>query len=118
MALCRWSSMNWSCDLYIYEGCDGQWHTHVAGNRILGDVPRLDSPIPVNNAFTKEVINTWNEQYINQIKFLDSCERKPIGLKYDGQSFVDATTEDLLGRLFHLRHVGYNFPNFTEEDLE
>jgi hypothetical protein len=20
MALCRWSSMNWSCDLYIYEG--------------------------------------------------------------------------------------------------
>lgn len=117
MALCRRSSMNWSCDLYIYEGCDGYWHTHVAGNRIVGDVPHLDSPILLNNAFTKEVINTWNEQYINQMKFLGSCERKPIGLKYDGQSFVD-DKETLLTRLKILKDEGYNFPDITEEDLE
>lgn len=48
MSYCRWSSMNWGCDVYVYEDCDvyvyedcdGGWTTHVAGRR------RIFPPIP------------------------------------------------------------------------
>lgn len=117
MALCRWSSMNWSCDLYIYEGCDGQWHTHVAGNRIVGVVPEVDNTIFHKDVYTGELGKIWTEQHKAQMSFLESCERKPIGLKYDGESFVD-DKETLLSRLQMLKGEGYNFPEITEEDLE
>lgn len=117
MALCRWSSMNWSCDLYIYEGCDGQWHTHVAGNRIVGVVPEVDNTIFHKDVYTEELGKIWAEQHKAQMSFLESCERKPIGLKYDGQSFVD-DKETLLSRLQMLKGEGYNFPEITEEDIE
>lgn len=117
MALCRWSSMNWSCDLYIYEGCDGQWHTHVASNRIIGSVPEVDNKIFHKDIYTEDLGKIWTEQHEAQTAFLDSCERKPIGLKYDGQSFVD-DKETLLSRLQILKGEGYNFPQITEEDLE
>ena len=117
MALCRWSSMNWSCDLYIYEGCDGQWHTHIAGNRIVGDIPEVDNTIFHKHVYTEELGKTWTEQHKAQMAFLEACERKPIGLKYDSRSFVD-DKEGLLSRLQSLKDEGYNFPEITEEDLE
>ena len=117
MSLCRWSSMNWSCDLYIYEGCDGKWHTHVAHNRIMGDIPQVDNTVFMKDIYTEELGKIWMEQNKVQMTFLESCERKPIGLKYDGQSFVD-DKETLLGRLKILKDEGYNFPHITEEDLE
>lgn len=40
MSYCRWSSMNWMCDVYVYEDVDGGWATHVAGRR------RAIPPIP------------------------------------------------------------------------
>lgn len=117
MSLCRWSSMNWSCDLYIYEGCDGQWHTHVAGKRIVGDIPEVDSTIFHKDVYTEELGKIWTEQHKTQMAFLESCERKPIGLKYDSQSFVD-DKESLISRLQILKDEGYNFPEISEEDLE
>ena len=39
MSYCRWSSDNWKCDLYCYEDVSGGITTHVAGNRIVGDIP-------------------------------------------------------------------------------
>lgn len=117
MALCRWSSMNWTCDLYIYEGCDGQWHTHVAGNRIVGIIPKVDNTIFHKDVYTEKLGEIWTDQQKAQMAFLESCERKPIGLKYDGESFVD-DKETLLSRLQMLKDEGYNFPEITEEDLE
>lgn len=117
MALCRWSSMNWSCDLYIYEGCDGQWHTYVASNRIVGNIPQVDNTIFHKDVYTEKLGEIWTEQHKAQMTFLESCERKPIGLKYDGESFVD-DKEILLSRLQMLKGEGYNFPEITEEDME
>lgn len=41
MSYCRWSSMDFKCDLYIYEAEDGI-AIHVASNRVIGDVPAID----------------------------------------------------------------------------
>lgn len=116
MALCRWSSMNWSCDLYIYEG-EGTYYTHVASNRIIGPVPKVDNTIFLPDVYTEELGELWAEQHKAQMSFLESCKRKRIGLKYDGERFVD-DKETLLSRLQILKDEGYNFPEITEEDLE
>lgn len=33
MSWCRWSSMNWQCDLYIYDDVGGYVSVHVAGRK-------------------------------------------------------------------------------------
>lgn len=116
MALCRWSSMNWSCDLYIYEGERNTYYTHVASNRIISPVPKVDNTIFLPDVYTEELGELWAEQHKAQMSFLESCKRKRIGLKYDGERFVD-DKESLLGRLQILKDEGYNFPEITEEDL-
>lgn len=117
MAFCRWSSMGWSCDLYTYEGCDGNYHTHVGGQRIVGDIPKVDNTIFHPDVYTEELGKVWMEQHKAQMEFLESCKREPIGLKYDGEYFVD-DKETFLERLKMLREEGYRFPEITQEDLD
>lgn len=114
MAFCRWSSMDWACDLYCYESSQGIV-THVAEQKVIGDIPKVDSSLFLN--FTKENSEKFFEQQKAQFDFLETAERKPIGLKYDGQTFYD-DKDTFLYRLKMLREEGYRFPEITEEDLE
>lgn len=114
MSFCRWSSMNFGCDLYCYEAEQG-YVTHVANQRIIGDVPKVDSYLFLN--YTQENVEKFFEQQKAQFEFLDTAERRPIGLKYDGQTFYD-DKDTFLSRLNMLREEGYRFPEITEEDLE
>lgn len=114
MSFCRWSSMNFGCDLYCYESIEG-YVTHVASLRVVGDIPEVDSSLFLN--YTDENVEKFFEQQKAQFDFLDTAERKPIGLKYDGQTFYD-DKETFLSRLNMLREEGYKFPEITEEDLE
>jgi len=66
---------------------------------------------------TEENEQEFFKQHKAQMKFLETAERKPIGLKYDGQTFYDCK-ERFLSRLEMLRAEGYRFPEITEEDLE
>lgn len=117
MSLCRWSSMNWSCDLYIYQGVDGNFHTHVAGRRILGEVPKVDNSIFHPDVYTEELGKIWSIQHQAQMDFLECCKREKINLAFAGEYFVDSG-ESLIERLQVLREIGYNFPEITLEDLE
>lgn len=114
MSFCRWSSMNWSCDLYCYESEQG-YVTHVAMNRVVGNIPKVDPTLFLEN--TEENLQKFLAQQKAQFDFLETAQRAPIGLKYDGQTFYD-DKETFLGRLDMLREEGYNFPDITEEDLE
>ena len=104
MSYCRWSSDDFNCDLYCYAHCGGGYTTHVASNRIVGDIPPLEPDI---------MSDEWMPKYQDQMGFLDGAERKNIGLPYDGESFNDPTLEEFLERLLHLREVGYNFPDYV-----
>lgn len=114
MSICRWSSMDFKCDLYCYESSEG-FVTHVAENRVIGNIPGVDTTLLLD--FTEENQEIYFKQYKAQMDFLKTANREPIGLKYDGQTFYD-DKETLLSRLEMLRAEGYNFPEITEEDLE
>lgn len=114
MSFCRWSSMDFGCDLYCYESVEGIV-THVANQRIVGEVPKVDSSLLLN--FTEENAEKYFEQQKVQSAFLETAERKPIGLKYDGQTFYD-DKETFLDRLNMLREEGYMFPEITQEDID
>lgn len=114
MSFFRWSSMDFGCDLYSYESAEGIV-THVANQRIVGEVPKVDSSLFLN--FTDENSEKYFEQQKAQSDSLDTAERKPIGLKYDGQTFYD-DRETFLLRLNMLREEGYRFPEITQEDID
>ena len=111
MSYCRWSSDNWKCDLYCYEYCEGGWTTHVASNRIVGDVPQ------VLNLLTADR-DEWVASHKAACAFLDTAEHQEIGLPYDGETFNDPTLEAFRDRLMHLRYLGYNFPNYMLQTID
>ena len=105
MSYCRFSSDNFSSDLYCYaSGCG--YTTHVAGNRVLGDIPKMQSWDSANfNA--DEYVAAAAKQH----EFLETANREAITLPHAGESFDDPTLEDFLARLLMLRELGYKFPD-------
>lgn len=112
MSYCRWSSDNWKCDLYCYADVMGGYTTHVATNRVVGEVPEAPFSLLMEGKH-KEFLKAHKKQ----MDFLEKCKREKIGLPYDGESFNDRTLDDFLARLLHLREVGYNFPDYVIENL-
>lgn len=115
MSFCRWSSMDFTCDLYCYESSEG-FVTHVASSRVIGDIPKLDWSFLLNPKSEEEMEKFLKSQE-EQFKFLDTAKREFIGLPSDGMTFVDETEENFLNRLEMLREQGYNFPEITKEYL-
>jgi hypothetical protein len=81
MSYCRWSSDNWKCDLYCYADCYGGYTTHVAGNRIVGEVPEAPLKLIMDGKMKE-----FAKAHKKQMAFLDKCKRVKIGLPYDGPS--------------------------------
>jgi len=113
MSYCRWSSDNWRCDLYCYEDVSGGITTHVASNRVVGEVPE---------ALLSLLLNGKSEEFLvahrKQMAFLETAKREIIGLPYDGESFNDPDYQSFLERLVYLREVGYNFPDHVIEEVK
>jgi hypothetical protein len=109
MSYCRWSSDNWRCELYCYESNDG-FVTHIASNKIVGDVPE-----------ELNIIDTPYEEWIVSRKaaqkFMNTAERRNIGLEHDGETFVDEDLDTFLLRLLYLRKVGYKFPDYVIDEV-
>lgn len=88
MSYCRWSSMDFKCDLYCYES-DFGYETHVATNRVVDDLT------PIDFSSSKAFLETSNKQ----IEELQTVKVKMLNLPYDGQDFIDTTLEDFKARL-------------------
>jgi len=110
MSYCRWSSDDFSCDVYVYENCIGGWTTHVAGNRVLGDIPKTP-PMEQDN------MPAFVAAYKAQMDFLETAKRAPIGLPHDGESFDDPSPGDCADRLESLRAEGYVVPQYAIDAL-
>jgi hypothetical protein len=123
MSYCRWSSDDFACDLYCYEDVSGGWTTHVASNKPVGEIPKIDHLFDELVALRDDAaIQEKAKEYAAASKardaWFDTCERRPLGLPYDGQSFNDSTLEDFKARLIHLREVGYRFPDDVLTDVD
>jgi hypothetical protein len=109
MSYCRFSTDNFRSDIHCYASIQGAWVTHVAVNRIVGNIPKLPDPGETEK---------WLKQYRKQMEFLDAAVHKPIGGPLDGQTFYDDDLESLKSRLLNLRLQGYIVPDSALERIE
>lgn len=109
MSYCRWSSDNFKCDVYAY-GSDAGFQIHVAGLRVLGEIPPLGNILELS---TEEFLDTYKLHHA----FLETAERKPIGLEYDGQSFTCGTLVEFFEKMQELRRLGYKIPEYVFESI-
>ncbi|EMY3672616.1 TPA: hypothetical protein SL368_005881 [Pseudomonas aeruginosa] len=112
MSYCRWSSDDFQCDLYVYEGVDGVFYTHVATNRVIYTEP-LPPPIP----FKPEFVQEYSERHKKVMAMVDAADREPIGLQHDGHDFCDDDSAACADRLEYLKGVGYRVPQYAIDAL-
>lgn len=138
MSYCRFSSMNWRCDVYVYEDVSGGWTTHVAGRRRsippvpdlpIGKLPRFGGtwdkasrrvvyPNRLNRLCARLVFgfaDFWHNKV--HMASLSLIPLRPIGLPHDGGHFNDDTPEDCAYRLEALRSLGYVVPQYAIDAL-
>lgn len=143
MSYCRWSSMNWRCDVYVYEDVAGGWTTHVAGNRkIIRPVPdllgcklsmwlhrwsgvywdRSAREVRYPSRWRKALYTPWSgfvcwwHDWVH-LGTLRLIPRRPIGLPFDGETFGDETAAECADRLVWLRSLGYVVPQSAIDAL-
>jgi hypothetical protein len=117
VSYCRFSSDNFHSDVYVYESCYGGYQTYVAGNRVVGDIPKT----PENwwkDPNKDEAIEAYLKAHNEQMEFVRTATRESIDLPHAGESFVDNSLEELLGRLLWLRSLGYNVPESAIEMIK
>jgi len=112
VSYCRWSDDDFQCDVYCYQDCSGGFTTHVASNR-----PILDEILPPRVVFDSEHYEEWLTRDRLVMKWIETAERLPIGLPFDGKTFNDPTAQDTAERLRSLKEVGYNVPDYAIEAL-
>lgn len=85
----------------------GGFTTHVAGNRVVGNIPREPK---FGDPF-------WAEKHQRVMGFLETARHRPIGLPFDGESFNDPDLKSFLQRITDLRTVGYNVPDYVFDEI-
>ena len=111
MSYCRFSSMNWMCDVYCYEDRDGARVTHVASGR------RVREPKPGDLDYASVTAEEWAEAHRQTMDDLKTIPFRQIGLPHDGKWFYDLTLEEFRGTLTMLRDAGYNVPEYVFEEI-
>lgn len=143
MSYCRWSSMNWMCDVYVYEDVSGGWTTHVAGRR------RAIPPIPdLMGGRLSMALHRWSKaewdketrgivypyklrgfvyrRWCGFVAFwhkwvhgltLDLIPLRDLGLPHDGDTFNDEYPSICANTLEYLRSVGYKVPQYAIDAL-
>lgn len=138
MSYCRWSSMNWMCDVYVYEDVSGGWTTHVATRRRIippiPDVPiwripqfggkwspetrRLTYPSRWHRIAARVVAwPFWFWHNHVHSRSLDLIPSKTLRMPGAGESFNDPTAAACADRLESLRSVGFIVPQYAIDSL-
>jgi hypothetical protein len=115
MSYCRFSTNDFQCDVYCYEGQDG-FVVHVATRR-----PVYKEPLPPEVEFTPDDIYAWATAHVARSsivsKMLDEAEHIQIGLPHDGKTFLYGTAGDAADCLSELKKLGYMVPDDAIEAL-
>ncbi len=88
----------------MYEHVYGGFMTHVAANKVMGDIPKIVWSADDTDG------KILHAQYCAQMKFMETAKREPIGLTADGNDFVDNTPGECADTLESLRVLGYRIP--------
>lgn len=117
MSWCRWSSMAWRCDLYIYESNDGIV-THCATRRRTPLNP--DDPCP------EYVIGKGVDEFVASAEAQSDWLRAEgerwhwtdVPEPWRGESYTDTDVADTLARLKEMKADGLVFPYELIDELE
>ncbi len=115
MSYCRFSCDNFKSDVYLYYSVGGVYVCHIAGNRIVEELP----PDPtwdvmngkIGEAEFKEKSLAWREA-------MDKCTRVPIVLPHAGETIQHDSAEDMLTCLRELKELGYRVPEHAISRLK
>ena len=112
MAYCRFSSDDYRCDVYCYEGESG-FVVHVASRKHVSDEPFPWTPGNFWNLLPEEMMDILNRQR----EWLDRARLEPLGLAYDGETFSCDTPGETAETLTMLGEAGYRVPPIVVETL-
>lgn len=117
MSYCRFSTDDYQCDVYVYEDVSGGWTTHVASNRVTP--PGETRPPPIGAWWDRGEAGVADFMDRDKLvtAWLETGERRPIGLPHDGGSFNDQDPGACADRLESLRAIGYNVPQSAIDAL-
>jgi hypothetical protein len=106
MSYCRISSNDYQCDVYVYDAEDGCVQIHVAGRRHVGKTPIPKMPrkwwtLPPEDML---VFVRAQEEWLRQARL------EPIGLPFDGESFLMSGPTEAAEKLEELEELGYLIP--------
>lgn len=107
MSYCRWSSMDFQCDVYCYEHVGDFVAVCIAKRR--HDIEGIELPEPVD--IRKDGSKPWLARYKAVREILETCELKEIGLEHDGKSFSFDTLDEAADFLEELKDLGYIMPD-------
>jgi hypothetical protein len=108
MSYCRWSSDNYKCDIYAYESSAG-YQIHVASSRYVGEPPESSLNLIILGG--KENIDKYLSGEKVRRKWFDKGETRPIGLPYDGESYLCDSLQEFYDKMMELRNAGYHIPD-------
>ncbi len=111
MSYCRWSSDDWSCDVYVYESVGDFWSINVARHRYVGDMPEADK------YWSDGKLEKFFVAHQQQMDFLETAEMVAIGLSHDGESFEVDSPQEAADILTMLSEEGYNVPQYAIDAL-
>ena len=117
MSYCRWSSDDFTSDVYVYEDVAGGWTTHVAGNHVAWKEGALDGlPSEDENWYERQRILMGMLGNI----FADETEhyrREDVDHADAGETFNDPTAGECADRLERLKADGLNVPQYAIDSL-
>ena len=103
MSYCRFSSDDWTSDIYCYQTQYG-YTIHVASNRYAYPIQKLEYDNP--------------ESYKQQLIDSQNVKRIPIELEGAGESYYYSSPAETIQKLKELQQIGFNVPQIAFDCLE
>ena len=113
MSYCRWSSDDFTSDVYVYAHVDGGWTTHIASRRHAADLSKLPPPVEL----LPDNVAAWvarNKELHAAIKAAGYVE---IDHPEAGKTYSDPTPADCAARLIALKASGLVVPQYAIDEL-
>ena len=117
MSYCRWSTENFKCDLYVYEGSHA-WVIHVAGNRIVSEI--TDADLVLAKWMNEPTRDRWNAVVAareKQRKELDTATREPLNYGCEGDHYDLESPAECADKIEELVAMGYYCPQWVIDQL-
>lgn len=104
MSYCRFSTNDFQCDVYAYDG-HGGIVVHVAATRVV-----FAESLPARIPFELAHLDAWIERDRKVSAMVEAGGREAIKRKHAGESYYGLDADDAVALMEELKALGYRFP--------